>query len=206
MRLWLAGLLAATACGSRTPVNGEAENPMDAAAPPANVEAGAHDASIVTDASLIEDATAIDATAPPPDSAIDATPDRGFILGGCSFPEVPLTCERLATCGPSSDGFGNLLECGPCPAGSECVAGTCTRPDAGTCVPLTCADYGAGCGAVSDGCGGTIPCGDCAPPQYCGGGGLRRCGGVCTTEPVNPDMDCGLTTVCQPDPPGDASR
>jgi hypothetical protein len=81
-----------------------------------------------------------------------------------------------------------------------CIGWHCTWPaDAGACVPKSCADYGADCEHVSDGCGATLDCGTCPLPQYCGGGGLHRCGGTCKDVSVSTEADCGLRTVCTPD-------
>jgi hypothetical protein len=49
---------------------------------------------------------------------------------------------------------------------------------------------GYGCGSSTDGCGGWLDCGTCPVDQFCGGGGLRRCGGACSI----PDGSCSV--VC----------
>jgi hypothetical protein len=57
-----------------------------------------------------------------------------FDLNTCvgSIPEPPacepLTCEEVgATCGVASDGCGDTLDCGGCPAGEVCVDNACTN-------------------------------------------------------------------------------
>jgi hypothetical protein len=139
---------------------------------------------------------------PQPPEATPTRPDTSFILpSGCAVIDVPLRCEQgAADCGPASDGLGGLLQCGPCPAGFACTAGRCTWPaDAGPCVPAKCVDYDADCGAIGDGCGGMLQCGSCIDPEYCGGGGHHRCGGACSDQPRDMQMDCGTMLVCVPD-------
>ncbi len=95
----------------------------------------------------------------------------------------PLTCaQQNIACGPAGDGCGKELDCGPCPSPLTCggggVYGQCGYPDAGTCVPQTCAERGYQCGTNGDGCGHAISCGSCPPPTICGGGGVPNvCGG-----------------------------
>jgi hypothetical protein len=101
-------------------------------------------------------------------------PDGGV---GCK----PLTCQDQGlSCGKASDGCGNLIDCGPCPAGQTCggggTPGQCGAPN---CTPKTCKDLNANCGIIGDGCGGTINCGTCKSPDTCGGTGIPwQCGSV----------------------------
>ncbi len=153
----------------------------------------AHDDAPAETSTTPPDATAADADA----GAIDADPG-GLVT--CPILDVPSTCEQLHGCGLVSDGLGGILQCGSCPRGLACALGQCVWPaDAGPCVPATCGDYGANCGSVDDGCGATTACGPCSAPQYCGGAGLRRCGGACAAQPVSRNMDCGVAIVCRPD-------
>jgi len=62
------------------------------------------------------------------------------------------------------------------------------------CTPKTCQSAGYDCGMNGDGCGGTLDCGSCPSPQYCGGGGYSKCGGVGLTPDGAPS--CAPTT-CQ---------
>ena len=114
-------------------------------------------------------------------------------LQGCA----PLGCERLGyDCGLAGDGCGGVLDCGRCPSPDVCSANRCVwPPDAGSCVPATCQEYGATCASVGDGCGRTLDCGGpCPVSQFCGGGGVRRCGGTCIAPDGGPSLDCGI--VC----------
>jgi hypothetical protein len=108
---------------------------------------------------------------------------------------TPKTCADYptGTCGPQSDGCGNVTaSCTTCVNPQYCGGGstpnTCggnngLGPDGGPIVPpcpkKTCADLPAGtCGVQGDGCGGTIgPCTTCVAPSFCGGGGASLCGG-----------------------------
>jgi hypothetical protein len=68
------------------------------------------------------------------------------------------------TCGPSGDGCGALLDCGPCPSG---------------CTPRTCSQAAADCGMIADNCGGLIDCGVCTGLDTCGGLGTpNTCGHI----------------------------
>lgn len=102
---------------------------------------------------------------------------------------TPRSCSDLGfTCGPNSDGCGNVIQCGSCSGTDYCGGGgysLCGNPHAlpdgalkSTCVPKTCADYPANtCGQQSDGCGGlTDDCNACKAPAFCGGGGASLCG------------------------------
>jgi len=92
-------------------------------------------------------------------------------------------------CGPTDDGCGTLLQCGPCPAGQACGIGG----QHGVCAPLPVSDAGdagdAGCvklscgskmcGQTADGCGGLLDCGSCPAPLVCGGAGVSwQCGAL----------------------------
>jgi hypothetical protein len=48
----------------------------------------------------------------------------------------------------------------------------------GACTPKTCASAGYTCGMNGGGCGDVLDCGTCKTPEYCGGGGFSKCGGV----------------------------
>ena len=128
--------------------------------------------------------------------------------GGPTVTCTPKTCAGLnATCGVLGDGCGGTTpSCGTCTnpqfcggAGpGKCGGANGRGSDGGlvfTCVPKTCATYGAGtCGQQSDGCGGlTANCGGCTNPQFCGGGGAGKCGGNNTIG-----SDGGATSQCKP--------
>jgi hypothetical protein len=104
---------------------------------------------------------------------------RGPALGPDGGPTcVPQLCaESPASCGPTGDGCGGVIECSvgailPTPCG--CLA----APPALTtsCSPLTCGQTGVACGPAGDGCGNVLDCGLCSPPEVCGGGGPSKCG------------------------------
>jgi hypothetical protein len=117
-----------------------------------------------------------------------ATCGGGGTPNQCGFPDAgactPLTCASFpsTTCGPQADGCGGVTAfCNPCTSPAVCggggVAGQCGYPDAGACVPETCAQQNLGCGPAGDGCGNVIQCGPCTPPETCGGGGVSsQCG------------------------------
>jgi hypothetical protein len=75
-----------------------------------------------------------------------------FDLTACVQPYQPLcnptTCAaQNIECGPAGDGCGNLLDCGPCPAGQFCGGGgpgKCGTTN--NCTPLTCASQSDGPG------------------------------------------------------------
>jgi hypothetical protein len=121
----------------------------------------------------------------------------GGVAGQCGAPDgggcVPATCAAFGgLCGQQSDGCGGLTGNCPCPAGQTCggggAPGMCGTPDAGSCMPMTCAAYPVGtCGQQSDGCGGlTMDCNPCPMGQTCGGAGVS---GQCGTPP---------STMCTP--------
>jgi hypothetical protein len=105
-----------------------------------------------------------------------------FDLSACVQPYTPVctprTCAQAnVTCGPASDGCGNLLQCGTCPSGQYCGGGgpgMCGT--ASMCTPETCVSQGIECGPAGDGCGNTIDCGNCPTGQICGAAGVGRCG------------------------------
>jgi hypothetical protein len=107
-----------------------------------------------------------------------------FDLGSCVTPTptcTPSTCAAQSiTCGEAADGCGNILQCGACPSGESCIAGTCKN----TCTPLTCAGQDFTCGMQSDGCGNVLNCGSC-PSGVCNNG---KCG----------TMGCTPLTQCPP--------
>jgi hypothetical protein len=131
-----------------------------------------------------------------------------FDLASCVEPPAsncsPRTCaEQGLTCGPTSDGCGNALDCGSCPTGETCggggTAGVCGAPDGGACVPQTCAQQHLSCGPAGDGCGNLLTngCGTCPTGQTCGGGGTPgTCGvpegGSCAPQSCAAQhIDCG---------------
>jgi len=96
---------------------------------------------------------------------------------------TPKTCaDQGFTCGPAGDGCGNMIACGACNAPQFCGGGGFSQcggnasPEAGVCVPSTCAAQGITCGPAADGCGNLLQCGTCQAPQICGGGSAP---GVC---------------------------
>jgi hypothetical protein len=110
-----------------------------------------------------------------------------FDLASCvPAPQGPCTPQSCADqgidCGPAGDGCGKTIQCGSCTAPDTCGGGSqygrCGYPDAGTCVPRTCAEQSFDCGAAGDGCGRPIQCGTCTLPAICGGGGKPN---VCGT-------------------------
>jgi hypothetical protein len=98
-------------------------------------------------------------------------------------PCTPQTCaDQGFNCGPQGDGCGNEIQCGTCTSPDTCggggVDGRCGYPDAGTCIPKTCAQLGENCGTDGDGCGNPIDCGTCTFPAVCGGGGQPNVCGI----------------------------
>jgi hypothetical protein len=112
--------------------------------------------------------------------------------------QCPTSCaQQGAQCGPASDGCGNVIQCGTCPAGQICGGGgtpnVCFMP---SCTPTTCAAQGVSCGPTGDGCGNVIQCGTCPAGQICGGGGTPSvCGnGTCSpTTCAAQGVSCGPT-------------
>jgi hypothetical protein len=117
---------------------------------------------------------------------------------------TPITCQaQNITCGPASDGCGNLIQsCGTCTPPQTCggggVPGQCGGVDGGSCSPKTCQDQNISCGPAGNGCGGLIQsCGTCSPPQTCGGGGAPgQCGypdaGTCQPKTcADQNITCG---------------
>lgn len=70
---------------------------------------------------------------------------------------------------------------------------SCALPEAPSCTPLTCGDYGYDCGPAGDGCGGILDCGVCAGAAVCGGAGPGKCGGgQCTPRSCEAQgIECG---------------
>lgn len=62
-------------------------------------------------------------------------------------------------------------------------------PDAGTCVPRTCAQAARVCGPLDDGCGATLMCGTCGGGTACSAAGQCVCSSSNTTE-----VSCGNGT------------
>jgi hypothetical protein len=116
---------------------------------------------------------------------IPGSDGSGGTSGGGSC--TPKTCDTLGvTCGQQGDGCGNVLDCGGCGDGLECVQGQCSAT-AG-CQPLTCDDYPepGRCGPVSDNCSGILNCPfpACANDEQCGAVTPGYCG-VPSCVPVN---------------------
>jgi hypothetical protein len=90
--------------------------------------------------------------------------------GGGGTPTVcgctPKTCQQQNfNCGMASDGCGNTINCGACPAGQTCGGGG--MPNVCGCQPMSCQQQGFNCGATTDGCNGVISCGACPAGQTC---------------------------------------
>ena len=130
----------------------------------------------------------------------------GGTYGQCGYPEAGAckarTCaQQNIDCGPAGSGCGSQIDCGTCAAPLTCggggVYGQCGLPDAGACVPETCAKQKITCGPAGDGCGGALDCGTCTAPDTCGGGGVSgQCGypeaGTCTPETcAQQNISCG---------------
>ncbi|HVH46988.1 MAG TPA: hypothetical protein VM925_31810 [Labilithrix sp.] len=88
----------------------------------------------------------------------------------------PLFCGHYGpgACGVLEDGCGGPLDCGVCPlppgdAGKPDAGEPTPGPDAGACMPLSCANYPKTCGWTKDGCGADIHCeGGCSSPSDAG--------------------------------------
>ena len=120
-------------------------------------------------------------------------------LGACAVPQPPVctpnSCSGLGLqCGSASDGCGNTLSCGSCPAGEICSNGTCEPTG---CTPATACPANIHCGQWGDGCGGLINCGTCPPGETCGGSGVNgTCGappdgGACVPQACPANIQCG---------------
>jgi hypothetical protein len=121
-----------------------------------------------------------------------------FDLSACVTPYTPLCSPRTCTaqgfeCGAASDGCGNAIECGTCPANEICGLLSPGKCDPFTCQPITCAEQGFECGAAGDGCGAAIDCGTCPPGQTCGAAGPGKCGtSSCTPATcAQQGIECG---------------
>ncbi len=107
-----------------------------------------------------------------------------FDLSACVQPYTPVctpkTCaEDSIACGPASDGCGNLLQCGTCPAGQFCGGGGPGQcGTSSSCVPETCMSQNIACGQAGDGCGNVINCGNCPTGEICGIDSPGQCGKV----------------------------
>src|SRR5258708_9495696 len=78
---------------------------------------------------------------------------------------APTCASAGAQCGSISNGCGQTLWCGSCPAGYACNANQCQ------CVPQW--DCTGRCGMVDDTCGGRHSCGSCTLVPNCTN---KRCG------------------------------
>jgi hypothetical protein len=97
----------------------------------------------------------------------------------CMFVLVVMTGITAAACG--SSGGDNVFAVPDGSIGIEdgSFGDVSFNGDSGNgCKAKTCKDLGYTCGPNGDGCGHQINCGSCATPQYCGGGGYSKCGGV----------------------------
>jgi len=82
---------------------------------------------------------------------------------------IEAACDRLTCsysyskkqCGSFSDGCNGTIDCSQCPAGLDCVSGTCK------CNPKTECSAESKCGFEEDGCGGKISCGQCKQGFQC---------------------------------------
>jgi hypothetical protein len=98
-------------------------------------------------------------------------------------------------CGLGTDGCGNVLDCGSCPAGQTCGATNLPNVCVTTCTPKTCADQGFDCGAATDTCGNVIMCGTCAAGLNCGANNMpNQCGTAKCVQLTCADQgfDCGM--------------
>jgi hypothetical protein len=105
-----------------------------------------------------------------------------FDLSACVQPYAPLctprTCMQAGSeCGPTSDGCGNLIQCGTCSAGQTCGGAGAGKCGASTsCTPVSCSAQSIQCGPAGDGCGNEIQCGNCPTGSICGLNGPGQCG------------------------------
>src|SRR5258708_20132451 len=85
-------------------------------------------------------------------------------------------------------------------AGSDAAAGLPTlRIDAsagGVCVRVSCGGLNATCGPQGDGCGNVIDCGACTAADFCGGGGLSKCGAIASGTACTPKTCADLGAGC----------
>lgn len=128
-------------------------------------------------------------------------PNSGCYCPSEGQPDATWCPAHAVECGPTTDPCTmQARDCGNCPAGKACSAGTCV------CAPKTqmqaCTDVGLDCGKVSDGCAGTYDCGTCQPPYYfCNVDGQHpnQCG--CTKWPTDADFcaahayQCGFNII-----------
>jgi hypothetical protein len=132
-------------------------------------------------------------------SSTDAGATGGSGSADACSPCVPQTClDQGQSCGPTSDGCGNVIECGGCGPPPGCCAAVTDPPVVWSCGIacdiVTCAAVGVSCGIVPSGCGDMLDCGSCTAPETCGGGGTP---GVCGTGSCLPrtcadqGYDCG---------------
>jgi hypothetical protein len=136
-------------------------------------------------------------TAATSDAGIDTSIDAGptCLPSGLSCTAPASCCSRACVAGTC--GCGADIDCGGATplcnlSTHQCVAGA---PDAGPCVPSSCAVQGKNCGPTGDGCGGLIDCGKCTAPAICGGGGAP---GICGSSPCFPKTCADLGSNCGP--------
>ena len=92
-----------------------------------------------------------EATAEPASAADAGTGD----CGESACPALRIMCGQVV------DDCGNLVDCGSCPAGEECLGTQCCRR-------RMCGDDDTQCGRADDRCGGVLDCGEtCAPNERC---------------------------------------
>jgi len=126
-----------------------------------------------------------------PDSAQDCNPNRNPGGGICCLGSA--TQDAAPQDASASDANGN----------ADAADASSDSP----CVPRSCSDLGYDCGYNGDGCGNIITCGACTAPDYCGGGGLGRCGTGSGSSDAGPDGCQPLTCMqlgydCGPSPDG----
>jgi hypothetical protein len=152
----------------------------------------------------------------PPDSTPDAAPSCTPVLcgaygpGACgplddkcggtlSCPPCPTATPDAGTGGSDASTGGSDASTGGSDAGSGAVDASVT-PDAGTgggdggtCMALTCFNYG-GCGVFNNGCGGTIECKNNCDPD--GGAGSTDGSAPMVDAGPMPDGGCTGPTSC----------
>ncbi|MBK8482735.1 MAG: hypothetical protein IPL40_16480 [Proteobacteria bacterium] len=99
-------------------------------------------------------------------------------------PKAEICAARGAECDPVSDGCGNMVNCGTCPAGQQCgisgIGNRCSAPP----LSATCVTFGYECllpnETLTNECGTTLSCGTCPTGQVCRTN--HRCGAPCTPK------------------------
>ena len=125
----------------------------------------------------------------------------GFVVVGLA--SIVALGGGIASCGDDS---GISTFTGGPEGGTDPDGGSIINAEGGItngCVPKSCKDLGFTCGPNADGCGGLLQCGDCTAPEFCGGGGFSKCGGVTNLAPdgaviCNPTTCNALGYDCGP--------